>query len=97
MVAAINSTNLKSLPCLVCSFQLIIKDGVLTQPAVWQLLALSESFIVPICHFKISENTVTAQTYQIMCSFKMLPQDGIAPTYVGKVSRTEENYYSSQY
>jgi len=34
MVAAMNSANLKSLPCLAHSLQLIIKDGVLMQPAV---------------------------------------------------------------
>ena len=45
MVAAMNSANLKSLPCLAHSLQLIIKDGVLIQPAVQQLLATTMSLV----------------------------------------------------
>ena len=45
MVAAMNSANLKSLPCLAHSLQLIIKDGVLMQPAVQKLLTTARSLV----------------------------------------------------
>ena len=45
MVAAMNSADLKSLPCLAHSLQLIIKDGVLMQPAVRQLLAIARALV----------------------------------------------------
>jgi len=45
MVAAMNSANLKSLTCLAHSLQLIIKDGVLMQPAVQQLLATARPLV----------------------------------------------------
>ena len=44
-VAAMNFANLKSLPCLAHSLQLIIKDGVLMQPAVQKLLTTARSLV----------------------------------------------------
>jgi len=44
-ITAMNSANLKSLPCLAHSLQLIIKDGILMQPAVQQLLATARSLV----------------------------------------------------
>ena len=37
MVSGLRTANVASLPCLAHSLQLIIKDGVLSQPAVVQL------------------------------------------------------------
>ena len=56
MVAAMNSADLKSLPCLAYSLQLIIEDGVLMQPAIQQLLATTRALgviiIAPIHHLR---------------------------------------------
>ena len=45
MIAGMNCANLKSLSCFAHSLQLIIKDGVLTQPAVQQLLSTARSLV----------------------------------------------------
>ena len=45
MVSGLNIANVASLPCLAHSFQLVIKDGVLLQPAVVQLLSCARSII----------------------------------------------------
>ena len=45
MIAGMNCANLKSLSCFAHSLQLIIKDGVLTQPAVQQLLSIARSLV----------------------------------------------------
>ena len=45
MIAGMNCANLKSLSCFAHSLQLIIKDGVLTQPAVQQLLSTARLLV----------------------------------------------------
>ena len=45
MVSGLNIANVASLPCLAHSLQLIIKDGVLLQPAVVQLLSCARSLV----------------------------------------------------
>ena len=45
MIAGMNCANLKSLSNFAHSLQLNIKDGVLTQPAVQQLLSTARSLV----------------------------------------------------
>ena len=45
MIAGMRVANIPSLPCLAHTLQLIIKDGVLLQPAVQQLLSCARSIV----------------------------------------------------
>ena len=45
MMSGLHTANVTSLPCLARSIQLIIKDGVLSQPAVAQLLNCGRSLV----------------------------------------------------
>ena len=59
MIAGMRVANIPSLPCLAHSLQLIIKDGVLFQPAVQQLLSCARSIVG---HYHRSN--VAFQTFQ---------------------------------
>jgi len=68
MVSGLNIANITSLPCLAHTLQLIIKDGVLLQPAVAQLLSCARSLVghyhcsnVPFD--KSKHNSISHSTY----------------------------------
>ena len=48
MVSGLNIANITSLPCLAHTLQLIIKDGILLQQSVVQLLSCARSLVVTI-------------------------------------------------
>ena len=65
MIAGMHVANVPSLPCLAHTLQLIIKDGVLLQPAVQQLLSCARSIVghyhrsnVAFQTFKTSNNNL---------------------------------------
>ena len=57
MVSGLNIANITSLPCLAYTLQLIIKDGVLLQLAVVQLLSCARSLVGHYHHSNIVFNT----------------------------------------
>ena len=69
MIAGMNIANIKSLSCLAHSLQLIIKDGVLMQPAVQQLLNTARSLVG---HYHRSN--VAFQTFRQIQSQLKLPE-----------------------
>ena len=58
MVSGLNIANITSLPCLAHTLQLIIKDGVLLQPAVAQLLSCARSLVGHYHRSNVAFNTV---------------------------------------
>ena len=69
MIAGMNIANVKSLSYLAHSLQLIIKDGVLMQPAVQQLLntASRRSLVGHYHHSNVAFQT----SYQIQSQLKL--------------------------
>ena len=57
MVSGLRTANVASLPCLAHSLQLIIKDGVLSQPAVVQLLNCARSLVGHYHRSNVAFNT----------------------------------------
>ena len=62
MVSRLNIANITSLPCLAHTLQLIIKDRVLLQPSVIQLLSCARSLVGHYHHSNVAFNT--------FCQFK---------------------------
>ena len=81
MIAGMNCANLKSLLCFTHSLQLIIKDGVLTQTAVQQLLSTARSLVGHYHRSNPAFQTFAKFNlhliYQNMCSSKMSVPGGI--------------------
>ena len=75
MVSGLNIVNLTSLPCLAHSFQLIIKDGVLLQPAVVQLLSCARSLVGHYHCSNVAFNTFRQIQSQLNLSAHVLIQD----------------------
>ena len=69
MIAGMNIANMKSLSSLAHSLQLIIKDGILMQPAVQQLLNTARSLVG---HYHCSN--VAFQTFRQIQSQLKLPE-----------------------
>ena len=75
MVAGLNIANVASLPCLAHSLQLIIKDGVLLQPAVVQLLNCARSIVGHYHRSNVAFNTFRQIQSQLNLPAHRLIQD----------------------
>ena len=75
MVSGLNIANLTSLPCLAHSLQLIIKDGVLLQPAVVQLLSCARSLVGHYHRSNVAFNTFRQIQSQLNLPAHVLIQD----------------------
>lgn len=75
MVPGLNIANLTSLPCLAHSLQLIIKDGVLLQPAVVQLLSCARSLVGHYHRSNVAFNTFRQIQSQLNLPAHVLIQD----------------------
>ena len=65
MVSGLNIINVASLPYLAHSLQVIIKDGVLLQPAVVQLLSCARSIVGHYHRLNVTLNVTLNQTNSI--------------------------------
>ena len=75
MVSGLNIANVKSLPCLAHSLQLIIKDGVLLQPSVMQLLSCARSIVGHYHCSNVAFNTFRQIQSQLNLPVHVLIQD----------------------
>ena len=75
MVSELNITNVASLPCLAHSLQLVIKDGVLLQPAVVQLLSCVRSMVGHYHCSNVAFNTFRQIQSQLNLPVHVLIQD----------------------
>ena len=75
MVSGLNIANVKSLPCLAHSLQLIIKDGVLLQPSVMQLLSCARSIVGHYHRSNVAFNTFRQIQSQLNLPVHVLIQD----------------------
>lgn len=75
MVSGLNIANVASLPCLAHSLQLIIKDGVLLQPAVVQLLNCARSLVGHYHRSNVAFNTFRQIQSQLNLPGHVLIQD----------------------
>ena len=75
MVSGLCTANVASLPCLAHSLQLIIKDGVLSQPAVVQLLNCARSLVGHYHRSNVAFNTFRQIQSQLNLPEHVLIQD----------------------
>ena len=85
MVSGLRTANVASLPCLAHSLQLIIKDGVLSQPAVVQLLNCARSLVGHYHRSNVAFNTFRQIQSQLNLLEHVLIQD--------IVTRWNSSYY----
>ena len=71
-VSGLHTANIASLSCLVHSLQLIIKDGVLSQPAIVQLLNCARS-LAGHCH----RSNMAFNTFRQIQSHLNLPEHAL--------------------
>ena len=82
MVSGLNIASIISLPCLAHTLQLIIKDGVLLQQSIVQLLSCARS-LVGHCHC----SNVALNTFRQISSTAQLPTACVDPRHSHKVEQ----------
>jgi len=75
MVSGLNMANITSLLCLAHTLQLIIKDGVLIQPTVAQLLSCARSLVGHYHQSNVAFNTFRQIQAQLNLQQHVLIQD----------------------
>ena len=98
LIAGMNNANVKSLSCLAHSLQLIIKDGILMQPAVQQLLNPARSLVGHYHHSNVAFQIFCQIQSQLKLPEHVLIQDVSEQflLHASKTCRTKESH-SSQY